>query len=123
MGKLVYPVGHHVHAQSAGWDSVVADVVGVADTDLGRVRCGRLSVRGVALDELGDLVRSLLGQVVPAVLENLDLHVGPAVVGSKVLGQSRHDRAEDVLAADEQQGDVDGGGALTLSVMLAGRAR
>ena len=34
MGKLVYSVGHHVHAQSAGWDSVVADVVGVADADL-----------------------------------------------------------------------------------------
>ena len=102
MGKLVYSVGHHVYAQSAGSDSVVADVVGVADADLERVRCGRLSVRGVAFDELGDLVRSLLGQVVPAVLENLDLHVGPAVVGAKVLGQSRHDRAEDVLAANKQ---------------------
>ena len=31
MGKLVYSVGHHVYAQSAGSDSVVADVVGVAD--------------------------------------------------------------------------------------------
>jgi cold shock CspA family protein len=43
--------------------------------------------RRVALDELGDVVRSLLGKVVPAVLENLDVHVGPAVMGSKVLGE------------------------------------
>ena len=34
----MYSVGHHVYAQSAGSDSVVADVVGVADADLGRVR-------------------------------------------------------------------------------------
>jgi hypothetical protein len=34
----------------------------------------------VALDELGDFVGSLLGQVVPAVREDLDAHVGPAVV-------------------------------------------
>jgi len=34
MGKLVYSVGHHVYAQSAGSDSVVADVVGVAYADL-----------------------------------------------------------------------------------------
>jgi len=34
MGKLVYSVGHHVYAQSAGSDSVVADVVGVDDADL-----------------------------------------------------------------------------------------
>ena len=61
-----------------------------------------LPILVVALDELGDLIRVLLGQVVPAVLEDLDLHVGPAVMGSKVLGQSRHDRAEDVLAANKQ---------------------
>jgi hypothetical protein len=77
----------------------------------------------VALDEPGDLVGSLLGQVVPAVLDDLDAHVGPAVVGSKVLGQGRHYRAEDVLAADQQQGDVDGSGLSALSAMLAGRAR
>ena len=66
--------------------------------------------RRVSLDEFGDVVRSLLGQVVPAVLEDRDVHVGPAVMGSKVLGECRHDRAEDVLTADEQQGDVDRGG-------------
>ena len=68
--------------------------------------------RRVALDELGDVVRSLLGKAVPAVLENLDVHVGPAVMGSKVLGERRHDRAEDALTANEQQGDVDRGRAL-----------
>jgi hypothetical protein len=65
----------------------------------------------------------LFGHVVSAVLDNLDLHVGPAVVARRFLGQSRHDRAEDVLDADEQQRNVDGAGAPALGVMLAGRAR
>jgi hypothetical protein len=82
-------------------------------------RSGPLPVCGVALDELGDLVGSLLGPVVPTVREDLDAYVGPAVVGSKVLGHGRHYRAEDVLAADQQQRDVDlAASAVVLLVQL-----
>jgi hypothetical protein len=70
-----------------------------------------LRVRSVAFDELGDIVRPLLGQIVAAILENLNLDVGPAVMGAEVLRESRHNRPEDVFAANEHQRNVDGAGA------------
>jgi hypothetical protein len=57
----------------------------------------------MALDELGNVVGSLVGEVVPGSLENLDLHVSPAVIGSQVSGERWHDRAEDVLAGPDRR--------------------
>ena len=64
------------------------------------------------LDEPGDVVRSLLREVVPAVLEDLDLPVGPAIVGSSTCSPPTSSRGTSIVVV-----------LSALNAMLAGSAR
>ncbi len=63
---------------------------------------------GVVLDQIGHRGGVLVGQVVTSTLDDGRLDVGPAVVGPEVLGEDRHGRAEHLVAADEQERNLDG---------------